>query len=148
MAEFRTSKSIAWPLKACASVSTDLPLVTSRTFKDSLLFFFSSCCNSRLFSGLREVAITSHPSAAYCRTNSSPSPRFAPVIKTLDIICLLSARMQRQNGTQTDLSVDSRSHSCSVGCLGPFFVTRKLCWEHVNIAWETCGSIVHARGAY
>lgn len=43
--------------------------------------------------------------------------------------------------------VGFRLHSRSVGCLGAFAVTRKLCWERVNIAWESCGQIVHARGA-
>src|SRR5579859_171306 len=90
MAEFRISKSTGLP--PSASAATDLPLATSSTCKDTLLFSLRSCCSSSLFSGLRQVAITSHPSAAYCRANSKPSPRFAPVIKVVDMFCFSCAQ--------------------------------------------------------
>src|SRR6266853_6104612 len=91
MAEFRTSKSTGLPPRVSANCLTDSSFVTSRSYKDTFLFL-ANCCNSSLLFGLRAVAITSHPSAAYRRANSNPSPRFAPVIKTLDMIGLSSVR--------------------------------------------------------
>ena len=35
--------------------------------------------------GSRQVAKTCHPSSRYCRVNSKPSPRLAPVISAISI---------------------------------------------------------------
>src|SRR5580692_984270 len=88
MAEFKISKSTGLPFSTSAKCFTESSLVTSSACRDALLPF-ANRSNSSLCFGFRAVAITSHPSAEYCRTNSNPSPRLAPVIKTVDMASLL-----------------------------------------------------------
>ena len=48
-------------------------------------YFLANSAKPSDFSGLRAEAITSQPSDAYCRANSNPIPRLAPVINTVAI---------------------------------------------------------------
>src|SRR5436190_1715930 len=70
------SRSMGWPFRRVASLAICPSSVTSRaSIETSPLIFFSASASS----GLRQQAMTCQPSAAYCRTNSRPMPRLAPV---------------------------------------------------------------------
>src|SRR5271156_6065375 len=81
-----TSKSIARPFRASTRIWIESSLVTSSAWSCR----FAPCCFTSSpkpldSSGFRAVATTCQSSAAYCRVNSSPIPRLAPVTNTVAI---------------------------------------------------------------
>src|SRR2546423_9482706 len=68
----------------------------------------------------RAVAITAQPSAAYCRANSSPRPRFAPVMRTVGIGLVEQARHRRLVGDPADRLGQQRrdGQPADLGALG------------------------------
>src|SRR5208282_1222879 len=91
MPELCSSTSMGLPSNLSARSCTDSSSVTSKRCTTTVGSCAAYCFNSVLCSGCRDVASTSQPSVAYWLANSRPRPRFAPVIRIVDMFTNSSA---------------------------------------------------------
>ena len=81
--------------------------VTSSALTLTFLRCAATALRSFAAAGSRAVAITCHPSAAYCLANSRPIPRLAPVISTVAACAVPQASIKRASAVSVRLIIGS-----------------------------------------